>query len=68
MEPSPEEQADAILRDWAREQGKSLRQLGIVDERRMTTINEREIPMSAVWPNTLPASARQDRDDDWEDE
>lgn len=38
-----EQQADDILRDWAREQGISLRKDGIIDERRERTIREREV-------------------------
>jgi len=42
MKPQPEQQADDILREFAHREHKSLRQLGIIDERRQRTINGRE--------------------------
>lgn len=38
-----EAEADNILREWAKSKGISLRQAGIIDERRERTIREREI-------------------------
>ena len=38
-----EQQADELLRGWAREQGISLRKDGIIDDRRDRTIREREV-------------------------
>lgn len=35
--------ADEILREWAKSKGISLREAGIIDERRERTIREREI-------------------------
>lgn len=64
-EKSPEELANEMLSDYARKQGKSLRKLGIIDRHRARRINDREIPMSLVWPNVIPAKARRD---DVEDE
>ena len=43
-----EDMADEILREDAKRQKKSLRKLGIIDERRERTIREREISESAV--------------------
>lgn len=43
------EEADAILRQWAKSEGKSLRQLGIIDERRERTIRERETPFATYF-------------------
>jgi hypothetical protein len=42
MKSQPEQQADDILRDFANKEHKSMRQLGIIDERRQRTINGRE--------------------------
>jgi len=38
-----EQTADEILRQDARSQGVSLRKLGIIDDRRRRTIDEREV-------------------------
>lgn len=35
--------ADAILKEFAKKEGKSLRELGIIDERRARTVRQREI-------------------------
>lgn len=43
MKPQPEHDADRILREWAQKEHKSLRELGIIDERRERTIREREV-------------------------
>lgn len=43
MSSNVEHDADAILREWAKEQGISLRKAGIIDERRERTIREREV-------------------------
>ena len=43
-----EDMADEILREDAKKHHKSLRKLGIIDERRERTIREREISESAV--------------------
>jgi len=44
-------EADEILREWARKQGISLRQAGIIDERRNRTIREREINFATFFGN-----------------
>ena len=36
-------EADAILHEWAKTQGISLRRAGIIDDRRGRTVREREI-------------------------
>ena len=41
-----EEVADQILREYAKREGKSMRQIGIVDERRERTIRSKEITLS----------------------
>ena len=41
-----DEVADAILADDARSQHKSMRKMGMIDDRRMRTIRSREITMS----------------------
>ncbi len=41
-----EEIADQILRESAKKQGKSMRQIGVIDERRERTIRSREITLS----------------------
>jgi hypothetical protein len=46
MKSQPEQQADDILREDARKQHKSMRQLGIIDERRERTIRKREQPFA----------------------
>lgn len=43
------EEADAILRDWAKSEGKSLRQLGIIDQRRERTVREKEVPFAVIF-------------------
>ena len=43
-----EEQADAILRQYAKAEGKSFRMLGLVDARRMQTVRRRELTMSTM--------------------
>jgi hypothetical protein len=48
-EKSLEEQADELLAEWAREQGESLRDLGVLDDRRLRTVRAVEIPMSSVY-------------------
>lgn len=49
QEPTLEEQADSILRDWAKSQGKSLRKGGIIDERRARTVREREVSFATFF-------------------
>jgi hypothetical protein len=51
-----EEQADAILRQFAMAEGKSFRMLGLVDERRARTVYRRELTMSAVVPRSAYVS------------
>ena len=50
-----EEQAEALLREYATEQGKSLRELGILDARRLQVVKRREVPMTVLkddmWKN-----------------
>lgn len=38
-----EQQADELLREWAKEHHISLRKDGIIDDRRERTIREREV-------------------------
>lgn len=50
-EKSLEEQADELLADHARSEGKSLRDIGILDDRTQRRIaSEYEVPMSALYP------------------
>lgn len=44
-----EQIADDILRDDAKRKRKSMRQLGIIDERRARTVRERETPFSSFF-------------------
>lgn len=44
-----EEQADAILRDMAVRQHRSLRTFGVIDERRQRTVNARELSFSGFF-------------------
>lgn len=64
---SLEEQATELLEEFARENGLILRDLGIINRHRARKINEHETPMSAVWPNLIPAKAK-DSDDQLEEE
>lgn len=48
---TPEAEADAILHEWAKSQGISLRKAGIIDERRERTIREREIDFTPFFAN-----------------
>jgi len=43
MKNNPEIEADALLREWAKSQGISLRKVGIIDDRRERTVREREV-------------------------
>lgn len=43
MKPQVEHDADRILREDAHKEHKSMRDLGIIDDRRERTIREREI-------------------------
>lgn len=43
-----EDKATELLREYAKSQGKSMRKIGILDERRMTLVNKREIPLSTM--------------------
>jgi hypothetical protein len=45
-EREAEEQANEILRQHAKSNHKSMRALGIIDERRARTIRERETPFA----------------------
>lgn len=47
-----EEQADELLKELALAEGVSLRQLGIIDERRQRTISAREYPMTLAFGDT----------------
>lgn len=67
-EPSPEELADEMLAEYADSKGVTLRDLGIINRHRARRINDREMPMSSVWPNTLPPSIRPDKGDDEEED
>ncbi len=44
-----EEAADELLRQDAKAQRKSMRKLGIIDERRARTVREREVPFSSFF-------------------
>lgn len=50
-----EEQAESLLREYAQEQGTSLRQMGILDTRRLQVVRKREVPMTVlkddIWKN-----------------
>jgi hypothetical protein len=46
-----EEEAEEILHEFAKSQGKSLRKLGILDTRRIKVVNRREIPMTVLQDN-----------------
>ena len=48
-ETTPEELANELLREFARQEGKSLRQLGVLDDRRLRDVYATEIPMSSVF-------------------
>ena len=67
-EKTLEEQANELLQEFARGQGKSMRRLGMIDADRQRAINDHEVPMSSAWPNSIPATARPDIADDWEEE
>lgn len=67
-EKSLEEQANDLLREFARSEGVSMRRLGMIDADRQRAINDHEVPMSSAWPNTVPVTARPDSDGDWEEE
>ncbi len=45
-EANLDELADQILREAAKKEGKSMRQIGVIDERRARTIRSREITLS----------------------
>ena len=45
-EANLDELADQILRESAKRQGKSMRKIGVIDERRARTIREHEITLS----------------------
>ena len=44
-----EEAANELLREDAKAQRKSMRKLGIIDERRARTVREREVPFSSFF-------------------
>ena len=48
-EKTPEELADELLQEHARDSGVSLRDLGILDKRRQKDVRKREIPMSSLF-------------------
>ena len=48
MENHLEEEATELLREYSRGQGKSLRKIGILDNRRMKLVQNKEIPMSSM--------------------
>lgn len=48
-EKSLEELADELLAEDAKRHGASLRELGVLDERRLRTVRGMEIPMSSVF-------------------
>jgi hypothetical protein len=43
MKTQTDADADTILREWAKDEGHSLRRSGIIDERRERTVREREV-------------------------
>jgi hypothetical protein len=58
MKTPNENDADTILRDWAKSQGLSLRKVGIIDERRERTIREREVPFSTFFEHRKRSRGR----------
>lgn len=54
-----EQEADDILRQWAKEQGISLRKAGIIDERRERTIREREVSFTPFFASRKRARGRE---------
>lgn len=46
-----EQQADEILKEWAKHEHQSLRKLGIIDGRRDRTIRSKEIPFADFFAN-----------------
>jgi len=49
MKTPSEVEADAILHEWAKSQGISLRKAGIIDDRRERTVYEREISFATFF-------------------
>lgn len=43
-----EEEADEILKQFARKNDRSMREIGILDRRRMGVVQRREIPLSLL--------------------
>ena len=43
-----EEQAEHLLRQYANQAGKSLREMGILDTRRLQVVRKREVPMTVL--------------------
>lgn len=43
-----EEEADEILKHFARKNDRSMREIGILDRRRMGVVQRREIPLSLL--------------------
>lgn len=52
---SLEEQAEKLIRDYAAKNGKTLRELGVLDTRRLQVVRRREVPMTVLkddlWKN-----------------
>jgi hypothetical protein len=50
-----EEEAEQLLRQYANQKGTSLRELGILDARRLQVVKRREVPMTVLkddmWKN-----------------
>lgn len=67
LEEWTEEVATLMLETAAADEGASLRDWGIINRHRARRINDVEIPMSQVWPNTLPKAGRGEATR-WEDE
>lgn len=50
-----EEEAEQLLREYANQEGTSLREMGILDSRRLQVVRKREVPMTVlkddIWKN-----------------
>jgi hypothetical protein len=59
MKTPVEQEADDLLRAWAKEQGVSLRKDGIIDDRRERTIREREVSFTPFFASRRKARGRE---------
>lgn len=51
MKTPSEVEADAILHEWAKANGISLRKAGIIDDRRERTVRNREVTFADFFAN-----------------